>query len=130
LVKAFLGWAAALALNGALSRRDHELLALRAAHNCCSEFEWAEHVEYAVSAGLTDDEIQRIRKGPHAAGWSPAEAALLTAADELHTEQRISDQTWAVLTPTYSPAALVELVYVVGQYTMLSMVAETFGVRP
>ena len=31
LLAPFLGWAAALALNGVLSNRDHELLALRAA---------------------------------------------------------------------------------------------------
>ena len=31
LLSPFLGWAAALALNGVLSHRDHELLALRVA---------------------------------------------------------------------------------------------------
>jgi len=45
LLAPFLGWAAALALNGVLSHRDHELLALRAASNCGSRFEWVEHVE-------------------------------------------------------------------------------------
>ena len=34
LLSPFLGWAAALALNGVLSNRAHELLALRAASNC------------------------------------------------------------------------------------------------
>ena len=47
LLSPFLGWAAALALNGVLPNRDHELLALRAASNCHSEFEWVEHAEYA-----------------------------------------------------------------------------------
>ena len=52
LLSPFLGWAAALALNGVLSHRDHELLALRVASNCGSEFEWVEHVEYALDGGL------------------------------------------------------------------------------
>lgn len=38
LLSPFLSWAAALALNGVLSHRDHELLALRVAANCGSEF--------------------------------------------------------------------------------------------
>ena len=54
LLSPFLGWAAALALNGVLSNRDHELLALRVASDCKSEFEWVEHVEYARAAGLTE----------------------------------------------------------------------------
>src|SRR4249920_270770 len=57
LLSPFLGWAAALALNGVLSKGDHELLALRAASNYKSEFEWVEHVEYARAAGLTEEEI-------------------------------------------------------------------------
>ena len=50
LLGPFLGWAAALALNGVLSNRDHELLALRVASNCGSDFEWVEHAEYARAA--------------------------------------------------------------------------------
>ena len=50
LVGPFLGWAAALALQGALSTRDHELLALRTARLCDSDFEWEEHVRYAEDA--------------------------------------------------------------------------------
>ena len=47
LLAPFLGWAAALALDGALSKRDHELLALRTAFRCASQFEWDEHARYA-----------------------------------------------------------------------------------
>src|SRR5258705_2564967 len=54
LLAPFLGWAAALALNGVLSQRHHELLALRSARNCRSAFEWVEHVEYARATDLTD----------------------------------------------------------------------------
>src|SRR5437763_5095009 len=60
LLSPFLGWAAALALNGVLHHRDHELLALRVAWRCRSEFEWAEHVAYARAAGLRDDEIAAV----------------------------------------------------------------------
>ncbi len=125
LLAPFLGWAAALALQGALSKRDHELLALRTAHNWRSDFEWDEHARYAVDAGLNDDEIARIRTGPDAPGWSDHDADLLRAADELHRDGRIGDATLASLEAEHSPAALIEMLYVVGQYTMLSMVANT-----
>jgi alkylhydroperoxidase family enzyme len=127
LLEPFLGWAAALALNGVLSHREHELLALRVAANCDSEFEWAEHTNYARSAGLTDDEVADVR----ASGtWTEAEIALLRATDELTSTFDVSDATWLMLTQHYEPPALVEILFVVGQYTMLSMFANAAGIRP
>ena len=122
LLAPFLGWAAALALEGQLAKRDHEILALRTAYNCHSGFEWAEHSRFAGEAGLTDEEIDRLAGGA-ASGWSPAERSLIAAADELHRHTSIGQATWSELAAHYSPAQLVEVVFVVGQYTMLSMVA-------
>ncbi len=121
LLSPFLGWAAALALNGVLPKRDHELLALRAAHNCRSQFEWVEHTEYARQAGVSESEIAAIALPLDA--WSGTERALLAAADELHATSTVSDATWSTLAAHYDAAALVEILFVVGQYTMLSMFA-------
>jgi alkylhydroperoxidase family enzyme len=128
LLSPFLGWAAALALNGVLSHRDHELLALRVASNCASEFEWVEHVEYARAAGLTEPEIDAVAGDVDARGWTEAERALLAAADELHGGCDVSDATWVELGRHYEAPALVEILFVVGQYTMLSMVANAAGI--
>ena len=121
LLSPFLGWAAALALNGVLPERDHELLALRAAHNCGSRFEWVEHAEYARAAGLTDAEIDAVAGSSDA--FSGVERALLAAADELHATSTVSDATWSELAAHYDPPALVEILFVVGQYTLLSWFA-------
>jgi 4-carboxymuconolactone decarboxylase len=128
LLSPFLGWAAALALNGALPNRDHELLALRAASNCDSEFEWLEHAEYARAAGLSDSEIEQAARPAEEGAWSAHERALLRAADELHAGTDVSDTTWAALAQHYDMPALVEILFVVGQYTMLSMVANAAGI--
>ena len=122
LLAPFLGWARALALNGVLPRRDHEILALRTAHNCHSEFEWTEHTAFARRSGLTDAEIDAIASGSDP-GWTDRERLLVTAADELHASTAISRETWVALAPLCTTAELVEAIYVVGQYTMLSMVA-------
>jgi alkylhydroperoxidase family enzyme len=128
LLGPFIGWASALVFNSKLSRRHHELLALRAASNCGSDFEWAHHVVYGRAAGLLDDEIARVLGGPRAAGWSPPDAPVLQAADELHVTSTISDATWASLASWLTPAVLVEVPWVVGQYTMLSMLANATGI--
>jgi 4-carboxymuconolactone decarboxylase len=130
LLGPFLAWASAIALDGVLSRRDSELLALRVAHNCASDFEWRHHAVFARAAGMTDDEIARVATASASAegGWAPNEAALLRAADELHTTTTISAEVWATLAAHYDPSALVEIIFVVGQYTMLSMLANAAGV--
>jgi alkylhydroperoxidase family enzyme len=123
LLEPFLAFAAALAGRGALPRRVSELLALRAAWNCRSAFEWGHHSVYARAAGLSEAEIDAVAAGPTAASWSDEERALLAAADELHASQTVSDATWARLAARWNQAQLVEIPFVVGHYTMLSMVA-------
>ncbi len=128
LLEPFLGFAATLAARGVLPRRASELLALRAAWNCRSAFEWGHHVIYARAAGLDDEEIERVVRGPDAPEWSEEDRALLTAADELHASQDLSDATWKRLRARWNEAQLVEIPFVVGNYTMLSMVAKATGV--
>jgi alkylhydroperoxidase family enzyme len=128
LLGPFLEFAAALAARGVLPRRDSELLALRAAWNCRSAFEWAHHVVFARAAGLGDDEIERIPAGAGAPGWGDSDRDLLEAADELHHGHDLSDDTWQRLRARWNDAQLVEIPFVVGQYTMLSMVANATGV--
>jgi 4-carboxymuconolactone decarboxylase len=123
LLDPFLAFASALATRGALPRRASELLALRAAWNCRSEFEWGHHVRYARAAGLSETEIDAVPAGPAAPGWSDADRALLAAADELHALKAITEATWTELASRWNAAQLVEIAFVVGQYTMLSMVA-------
>lgn len=129
LLAPFLGWASALALDGMLPRRDHELLALRTAVNCGSDFEWGHHVVYARAAGFDDTDLARVVAGPDDPAWRAGDAALLRAADELHHDATIGDATWATLAARYEPGALVEIALVVGQYTMLSWFANAAGVE-
>ncbi len=128
LLEPFLGLMSTLAMAGDLVRRDSEMLALRASWNCRSEFEWGHHREYGLSAGLSAEEIDDIAVGPTAARWTPIEAALLRAADELHAVQTIGDATWKDLAAHYSHKQMIELLFTVGQYTHLSMVANSLGI--
>jgi alkylhydroperoxidase family enzyme len=127
LLAPFLGFTATLALRGVLSRRDSELLALRAAWRCQSAFEWGHHTVFARQAGLSDDEIERIGRA-EVDTWNARDRLLLRAADELCADQQLADGTFAALREELDDAQLVELPFVVGTYTMLSMVANATGV--
>lgn len=125
LVGPFLGWAAALHLEGCLLPRHHEILALRTAHNCGSDFEWVEHLGWAQQAGLRDDEIEAIAARDDLG--DPVEAALLDAADQLHEGQDLTDDTLQALIDGLGAPGAMEVAMVVGQYAMLSMLANAAG---
>lgn len=112
-----------------LPPRERELLILRTGWLCRSEYEWGQHVVMGKKAGLTDAEIARIKEGPTAAGWAPFDAALLGAADELHADAFISDKTWTALSERYNTQQLMDAVFAVGQYHLVSMSLNTFGVQ-
>jgi 4-carboxymuconolactone decarboxylase len=123
LLPAFLGFTSTLALRGVLARRDSELLAMRASWNCRSAFEWGHHVEYGLAEGFSETDVERVAAGPSAAGWSAHDRTRLEAADELQASQDYSDRIYNELRSRYSDAQIVEITFVVGNYTMLSMVA-------
>lgn len=110
-----------------LPPRDRELLILRTAWLCRAEYEWAQHVQIARKAGVPDEDIERCRQGPDDAGWSAFDAALLRAADELHADQRIGDAAWSTLATHYDELQLMDVVFTVGQYTLVAMALKSFG---
>ena len=112
-----------------LPGRDRELLILRTGWNCQSEYEFAQHSRFGRSVGLSDDEIRRVTAGPDDDGWDPFEASLLRAADELHEDAFISDATWAALAERYSVQQLMDAVFTVGAYQIVSMALNSFGVQ-
>ncbi|HEY6779810.1 MAG TPA: carboxymuconolactone decarboxylase family protein, partial [Thermoleophilaceae bacterium] len=84
LFRRWLWFAGALMPGGRLPRADSELVILRVAHNADCEYEWGQHERLARGAGLSADEIARVRLDPAATGWSERQALLLRATDELH----------------------------------------------
>jgi 4-carboxymuconolactone decarboxylase len=110
-----------LGTTNSVPRRERELVILRTSWDCDADYDWAHHVPAAQRAGLSDEEILRISKGPSATGWSRGDALLLQATDELHRDQRISEATWNALAGHYNEQQMMDLVFTVGQYTMVSM---------
>ena len=112
-----------------LPPREREILILRIGHLCRSDYEFAHHAEIGGRAGLSPDEIARIRVGSQAPGWSEHERALIRAADELYADQFICDETWAALAKTYNEHQLMDAVFTVGMYMLVSMALNSFGVQ-
>jgi AhpD family alkylhydroperoxidase len=127
----FRGWthfAGRMMPGGRLPRRDTELVILRVAHlrDCSYEFEHHRHL--ARRAGLTEVDVERVMAGPQAQGWSPRDRALLTACDELHRDQDLSDDTWKALAEHLDDRRLIEFVLLAGHYEMLATFIATMRI--
>jgi alkylhydroperoxidase family enzyme len=129
LFRAWLPLGGYLLTAGKLSGPDRELLILRTAIRCRSSYEWGQHVRISLQGGIDRETIDRVAEGPEADGWSPHEAALLRAADELHDEGRVSDETWRSLAEAFDEQQLIEATMLVGHYHMLACALNTFGVE-
>jgi alkylhydroperoxidase family enzyme len=128
LFRRWLPFGGKLLGGGKLPARDRELLILRTGWLCDAEYEWAQHREISKAIGISDEEIARVREGPDAPGWEPFDAALLRAADELHADARIGDDTWAGLAATYDEQQLIEVPMLVGHYHMVAFTLNSLGV--
>ena len=129
LYKRWMPFGNHILFKSSLSARDREIAILRVGHLCRSGYELHQHTRVGKAAGLTDADIERIKVGTTADGWTDAERSLLQATDELHRDSFITDPTWSTLTQHYNEKQVIDLVFTVGQYTMVSMALNTFGVQ-
>ncbi len=127
LCRKFLTMSAHFVQNHRIPLREKELLILRTAYLSRAQYQWGRHYNTGKRAGLTDEDIVRIVEGPAAVGWTPFEAVLLRAVDEMHTSRFISEPTWKALAERYSDHYLLEVVLIIGNYTMLAMYQNTIG---
>ncbi|MDC3123595.1 carboxymuconolactone decarboxylase family protein [Gammaproteobacteria bacterium] len=112
-----------------LPEKERELVILRIGYLCQAEYEWGQHVEIARRAGMTDEEILCSKSGPKTPGLSPLYRLLLEATDELHGDAHVSDATWQGLSEHLNQQQLMDLVFTVGQYNLVSMALNSFGVQ-
>ncbi|MBU6318178.1 MAG: carboxymuconolactone decarboxylase family protein [Alphaproteobacteria bacterium] len=129
-LKSFLAWGGyILSDRNSLPPRERELAILRIGYLCRSGYEWTQHHRIGLRCGLSAEDIERIKAGAAADGWTRAERSLLAACDELHTGQFIEEPTWKALLADYSPRQAMDLVMTAGQYTQVCMMLNSFGIQ-
>ncbi len=129
--QAYLELGVLLTTDPALAPRDKELAILRTGWLCGAPIIWGEHLAGGKQAGLTDADIERLTRGSVAPGWSEQDRAIVRAAEELHFDAMISDETWAALAARLDERQLIELPMIVGHYHMTAFMQHSlrFPVR-
>ena len=112
---------------GTLEQRDCELVVLRVAVHLRSWYEWASHVDRGLAAGLSIEEVERVREGADAPGWSDRDAVLLRSIDELIAERGIKPATQRKLSGYFSAQQVMDIIAIHGMYITLGCIINTWG---
>lgn len=93
-----------------------------------SGFEWAVHAPIGLKAGLSEDVVEAIRAGHTPIFPNEDEAIVHAFANELHQNHIITPQTYGSAVAAFGETGVVDLVGVLGYYTLISMTINAFEV--
>jgi 4-carboxymuconolactone decarboxylase len=91
-------------------------------------FEWATHAPIGLQAGLQPTLVEAVRQGTRPEGMTDEEAAVHDFAVELQQAKFVSAETFSRAERVLGRPALVELVGILGYYTLISMTINAFEV--
>lgn len=115
--------------NSCLPPELSELAILVTAQVWRADYEWYAHVEFARAAGLSETVIEALRQGTPPPLEDAKSKAVYAVSRELHRRRSISDETYLMAERALGHAALVDLVGILGYYTLISMTLNAFEVR-
>ena len=128
LYGSWIPFAEQLVFGSTLPGRDREILIIRTSELCGERYEAAHHIHIGRSLGLTDGEMESAKQD--GAILSAIEQALIRAVGELVADHAMSDATWQQLAAHYSTEQMMDIVFVVANYSLMAMVTNSFGIKP
>lgn len=105
-----------------------ELAILAVARKWGSEFEWHVHKPIALKAGVPAEAVEAIRTGRVPALEDPAQSVVYEFCAALLLDHRVDDALYARAVTTLCEEGVVDLVGILGYYSLISMTINTFNV--
>ncbi len=106
-----------------------EIATLSTARELGNEYEWAQHEPLAREAGVRQEVIDAIRSGRAPMGIPAKEGVFAQAAKELVRDGTLGERTFQAVEHLIGPAQTVDLIVLVGYYSMLAKVISALDVE-
>lgn len=119
---------AALRFSNSLPNNLLEIAVLMVGKHWSAQFEFWAHARLARQAGVCEAAIEAIRTGAEPQFDKPGEMQIYLFAREFIETKRISDETYAATRELVGEQGLVDLVTLMGYYTLVSMTLNCFQV--
>ena len=119
-----------LRFRNVLPKRVSEMVILLTAREWTQEFEWSHHYQFALEAGLSPSIIEAIADGRRPEAMAQDEAAAYDFASELQRRKSVSDKTYARALQAYGEPGLIDLIGIIGYYSLLAMMMNVARTKP
>ena len=116
----------ALRFNGRLPARQREIAILCVAAHWRADYVWRSHEAFSLKEGIGPDSIAAIKEGRPPA--EPDERVIYDVAWPLLTRGRVPGEAFDAAKQALGESLLVELVLLVGQYSLVAMTVGAFDV--
>ena len=93
-----------------------------------AEFEWYAHKRIGLESGLDPEVVEDIRCRRVPDFKTTPEKIVYEFATQLHRDHRVADSTYASAVKEFGEEGAVDLVGILGYYTLISMTLNTFEV--
>jgi 4-carboxymuconolactone decarboxylase len=110
-----------LRYRSAVGLRLSELAILVVARHWSQQVEWAIHAPIALREGIAADTIAAVARGERPTAIPGDEAAVFDFCSELSRDKAVSDATWARAIAGFGEQGTVDLIGLVGYYSLLAM---------
>ena len=117
-----------LRFGSSLDNRLLELAVITIGAHWRSNFEFFAHSRMALDAGVSSEVVDAIAGGSHPEFEHDDERTVYALVRSLIDTQRVSDELYSEAVDLLSESGLVEVVLLVGYYTMISLTLNTFEI--
>lgn len=128
LLAAWAEFSRGLRYDSRTPRALRELVILRGAQLCRSEYEWAQHLAMARKAGVREAQIAALADWRASAEFDAREKAALELAEAV-TAGRVSDAVYTQASKHFDHAAYVELSLTAAFYAAVARLLDALGVQ-
>ncbi|HIO02250.1 MAG TPA: carboxymuconolactone decarboxylase family protein [Alphaproteobacteria bacterium] len=118
-----------LRFHAQIDKRLAELAILTVARHWTAQFEWFAHKKFALEAGLSRDIIDSIQTHERPNFANDDEAAVYDFSVELQKTHQVSDAGYNAVMKHIGQAGAVDLVGLLGYYTLVSMTLNVYQVN-
>ena len=119
-----------LRFQSALPPRVAELATLTVARSWTQQFEWSVHVPLAREAGTSQQTIDDLRDGRRPRAMNDDERVGYDFTSELVANRGVCDSTYAEAVACFGERGVIDLVGIVGYFTLISMVLNVAHTPP
>ena len=109
--------------------KERQIAIMRTAWLTKATYMWSSHLNTSRVCGLSDEMYAPIQHGADDPYFTPFERVVMQATEELVTERKVGDASWAALAAEWDEKQLLDFLFTVGCYAMVAGVMRSAEVQ-